>query len=271
MPQYGFKRRTQPEMISQDPRERPPARVFASAGQDPRARVMVDEPPKKFRHSSPRMDRYRIAIEEYRGHPRGPADKAVVRDTADHLAEARRAGRPPDYREVFCDHAFKLLLLGVTRDELAFSLDVGSDTIDRWCEEHPEFSAAVTRAQRIANGEVMHSLYRRATGFEREAVKIFCHEGEPVYAPYVEYYPPDTAAATNFLKNREPELFRERPRRGLWDFDFEGMSPEQLDALIAAARTRGLLRDDEVPRPLLDVTPDTPRRRPRERDDDRVS
>ena len=31
-----------------------------------------------------------------------------------------------------------------------------------------------------------------------------------MYAPYVEHYPPDTAAASLWLRNRQPKLWRER-------------------------------------------------------------
>jgi len=44
-----------------------------------------------------------------------------------------------------------------------------------------------------------------------------------------------------------------RPRRGLWDFDFDSLDDTQLDALINEARSRGLLTDAEMP--MRDVTP----------------
>ena len=53
--------------------------------------------------------------------------------------------------------------------------------------------------------------YRRANGFEYDAVKIFMPAGakKPIYAPYVEYVPPDTTAAIFWLKNRDPEHWRD--------------------------------------------------------------
>jgi hypothetical protein len=53
---------------------------------------------------------------------------------------------------------------------------------------------------------VERSLYARANGFHYEAVKIFMPAGAktPVYAPYVEYVPPDTTAAIFWLKHRDP-------------------------------------------------------------------
>ncbi len=44
------------------------------------------------------------------------------------------------------------------------------------------------------------------------ATKIFMPAGaqEPVYAPYVEHYPPDTNAALGWLSRRQPALWKER-------------------------------------------------------------
>jgi hypothetical protein len=44
-----------------------------------------------------------------------------------------------------------------------------------------------------------------------EAVKIFMPAGrsEPVYAPYIEHVPPDTTAGIFWLKNRDPQHWRD--------------------------------------------------------------
>ena len=49
-------------------------------------------------------------------------------------------------------------------------------------------------------------------GYSHPAVKIFMPAGaeEPVIVDYIEHYPPDTAAAVWWTKNRRPEKWRER-------------------------------------------------------------
>ncbi len=37
-----------------------------------------------------------------------------------------------------------------------------------------------------------------------------------------------------------------KPRRGLWDFDFDQLTMDQIDALLREARTRGFLEDSEM-------------------------
>ena len=59
---------------------------------------------------------------------------------------------------------------------------------------------------------VERSLYHRAIGFSYNAVKIFMPAGakQPVYAPYREHVPPDTAAASLWLRNRRKDEWRDK-------------------------------------------------------------
>jgi hypothetical protein len=61
---------------------------------------------------------------------------------------------------------------------------------------------------------VERSLYERANGYNFEAVKIFMppNREKPVYAPYVEHVPPDVTACIFWLKNRDPQHWRDSQR-----------------------------------------------------------
>jgi len=58
---------------------------------------------------------------------------------------------------------------------------------------------------------VERSLYERANGYNYEAVKIFMLAGakQPVVVHYVERMPPDVTAGIFWLKNRDPEHWRD--------------------------------------------------------------
>ena len=123
------------------------------------------------------------------------------------------AGRPPDYQPSYPEQAKKLLNLGMTESEIAQFFDVAPVTIWRWKNDHPEFCSALSQeSKEQADEKVVMSLYKRATGFSHEAVKVFMPAGasEPVYAPYVEYYPPEVGAAKMWLTNRRHKEWRER-------------------------------------------------------------
>ena len=99
---------------------------------------------------------------------------------------------------------------GFIDQELAELFGVSLSAIDKWKQKHPEFRTALQNGKCHADLEVTEALYHRATGYSHEAVKIFNTEEGPVYAPYTEHYPPDTGAATFWLKNRQPEKWRDR-------------------------------------------------------------
>ena len=76
---------------------------------------------------------------------------------------------------------------------------------------YPEFSEAIRVGKDAANKRVERSLYERANGHNYEAVKIFMPSGskQPVVVHSVEHCPPDVAAAFIWLKNRDPERWRD--------------------------------------------------------------
>lgn len=120
------------------------------------------------------------------------------------------AGRPTDYRPEFCKQAAKLAQLGATDRDLAEFFDVHIRTVQRWTAQHEEFRRAIQLGKNEADEKVERSLYHRAVGYSFEAEKIFNNKGDIVRAPYIEHVPPDTAAAFIWLKNRRPDIWRDR-------------------------------------------------------------
>lgn len=121
-------------------------------------------------------------------------------------------GRPTEYQDAYVDQVFKLALLGAKETEVADFFGVSQQTITTWKSAHPEFLAAMRDGKEKADTEIASSLYHRAKGYSHEAVKIFMPAGasEPVYAPYTEHFPPDTAAASLWLRNRQPRRWRDK-------------------------------------------------------------
>lgn len=114
------------------------------------------------------------------------------------------------YREDHAEQARKLcLLLGATDEELARFFEVPVAVLRGWLADIPAFAAAVQAGRELADAEVADRLYRRALGFSHDAVRIFADRE----VPYVEHYPPDTAACIFWLKSRRPAKWRDRPER----------------------------------------------------------
>ncbi len=125
-------------------------------------------------------------------------------------------GRPTDYKREYNEQARKLCLLGATDAELGDFFGVTEQTVNNWKHAHPSFFESLKAGKAKADAIVAHSLYHRAIGYKHDAVKILTvadgnNMGSHVeQVPYVERYAPDTAAAIFWLKNRRPDLWRER-------------------------------------------------------------
>jgi hypothetical protein len=145
------------------------------------------------------------------------AGKRHGRVAVEQLANGIRTGRPTLYRPELCEMARRLALLGLTDAQIADVFGIGVITLSRWKQNHPEFRRAIARGGAMADARVAESLYRRGIGYEHLATKIFMPPGaeEPVYAPYVEHYPPDTNAALAWLSRRQPALWKVASRSRL--------------------------------------------------------
>ena len=116
--------------------------------------------------------------------------------------ESNPVGRPTKYKKEYDELVFKYCLLGVTDEQLADLLDVDVATINRWKNEHPEFCASIRKGKEDADAEIAKALYHRAKGYSHSEDKIFNNNGEALVVPTTKHYPPDTAAAFIWLKNR---------------------------------------------------------------------
>lgn len=120
-------------------------------------------------------------------------------------------GRPTKFDPEYVEQAYKLALLGATDKQMADFWGVTEKTVNNWKNEHPDFFQSLKTGKLHADATVAQSLYRRANGYSHEGVKIhWDKEGREYRAHYLEQYPPDTTAAIFWLKNRQPELWRDK-------------------------------------------------------------
>lgn len=117
---------------------------------------------------------------------------------------------PGLYRHQYARIAYKFFLLGATVEGLADLLGVNKDTIYQWARKHPEFNTAMRGGRDFADANVASRLYARAMGYSHAEEVIKVVDDKIVRVNTVKHYAPDPGAAIFWLKNRQPELWKEK-------------------------------------------------------------
>lgn len=119
--------------------------------------------------------------------------------------------RNPPYKSEFAIIAREhCAYLGATTADLAERIGVDITTIKRWIVRYPEFRDATKVSKKIADKNVEDALYQRATGYSIKVEKLFHTDGVITRAETMEHIPADVKAAFIWLKNRDPEKWRDQ-------------------------------------------------------------
>lgn len=122
----------------------------------------------------------------------------------------KKAGQPTRFKKEYIDLAYNYCLLGATDKDLAIFFDVDERTINNWKSSHKEFFQSIKRAKEFADAQVAQSLFNRANGYSHNETKVFNNQGEILTHDCVKHYPPDPTSAIFWLKNRQPEKWRDK-------------------------------------------------------------
>ena len=118
-----------------------------------------------------------------------------------------KMGRPTAWKDDFIGYGFKLALMGATNEKIADAFGISVKTLETWTRTKPEFRGAIVKGRTEADAAVAHSLYKKATGYYKRSEKATA-KGDVVTVR--EYYPPDTASAIFWLKNRQKDQWKDK-------------------------------------------------------------
>lgn len=129
--------------------------------------------------------------------------------------KANPVGRPPEFKPEYIQQAHKLCLLGATDAEMGDFFNVSETTINNWKTAYPEFLVSIKGGKMLADSNVADRLYQRAMGFEHDSeelkiVNIGDYQSKVERHKIRKIYPPDTAAAIFWLKNRQSDKWRDK-------------------------------------------------------------
>lgn len=123
-----------------------------------------------------------------------------------------KGGRPTKYKSEYIEQGYKLAVLGATIPQIADFFEVSHETIYEWMRKHPKFSDAINKGRTQMDMEVAERLLHKAQGYSHKETKVFYDSktGQIVEHEVDKHYAPDTTAAIFWLKNRQPELWRDK-------------------------------------------------------------
>lgn len=137
----------------------------------------------------------------------------MSRDEAGRFLEGSEPGPGRDslYDPAMNEQAHKLALLGLTDEEMASFFGVSVQTFYNWQKAHIGFFEAVQSGKVVADAEVAHSLYKKATGITYEVQRLRKNkEGESEIVKLSVYEPPDTGAMKMWLVNRRRDNWADK-------------------------------------------------------------
>jgi hypothetical protein len=161
-----------------------------------------------------------------------------------------RRGHPDQYCADYARMAQVHCRLGATDVELADLFGVNTKTIHNWMSKHKEFAEAVrTGMLQVFSPRVVRSLAQRAIGYaiDTEEAKVM-RDGSVIRYGLRKHYPPDVTACIFWLKNRDPENWRDVQDHILKHQNLDKLtSRELLDEIRQEAAELGIL-PEQLPR-----------------------
>lgn len=109
---------------------------------------------------------------------------------------------------------------GFTTHQIADAIGIGNTTLYKWRKEYPEINKAMSAGKDEADIAVENALFKRATGYDVEETHVEYEAGIEVKRVInTRHIPPDTGAICFWLKNRCPDLWRDKHE---YNADFDG-------------------------------------------------
>lgn len=152
----------------------------------------------------------------------GPENKRInimAAEKGNKYAEGNKGGRPTDYQPEYNEQVYKLCLLGATDKDLADFFNVDERTVNNWKEKHDEFFQSLKKGKQEADIVIADALFNKAKGFTVKTQKAFKLKNQEngkgstesiEIVEVEETYPPDTTAIIFWLKNRQPDKWRDK-------------------------------------------------------------
>ena len=120
------------------------------------------------------------------------------------------SGRPTKYKPEYSEQARAMAEEGLTDKQIAKLFGVTKQTLGNSKHMFPQFFASLKAGKKLADEQVVKSLYHRALGYSAPETHITNHKGKITKTELVKHYPPDPTSLIFWLKNRDPKNWRDK-------------------------------------------------------------
>lgn len=121
---------------------------------------------------------------------------------------------------------------GLTDEKIAGNMGISVSTLYNWKNKHLDILEALKRGKEVVDVLVENALFKRAVGYEYKEVT---KEGGVITKEVIKHMAPDTTAQIFWLKNRRPDLWRDRKNIDMnakANNPFDGISTNDIKKLI---------------------------------------
>lgn len=131
-------------------------------------------------------------------------------DMAKKYNYTKKTGRPSKFNTVNLEQLKKLYLAGWDDARVAGFFNFTRKSLENWKKDNAEFFLALKDWKKDADKRVERSLYDRAVGYSHEEEVIYQYQGKIIKTTTIKQYAPDVTAQIFWLKNRQPENWRDK-------------------------------------------------------------
>ena len=130
---------------------------------------------------------------------------------------------------------------GLTDEQIAHNMGVAYSTLRVWRDKYSALSAVLKRGKEVVDIQVENALLKRALGYQYKEVKTEEYETEDGtvkrVTTTVKEVVPDTTAQIFWLKNRKPDVWRDKQNVELsgevkTNNPYAGLTTDELKKLI---------------------------------------
>lgn len=114
------------------------------------------------------------------------------------------------YISIYPSIARSMAMLGATDEQMAEAFRVSRSTFLEWKGRHPEFAEEVHKGKLMADAQVAASAFHGAIGYSHPEEVIKVVDDKIVRVNTIKHYPPNATLNVFWLKNRQPELWKEK-------------------------------------------------------------